>query len=169
MTTETSDTPPADCYSSADRKLMVWGQEARRKMLAPLMRLMVRCHITADILTAYLAERRDEGAAEASIKYELAMLKKAFNLAIRAEKLDRKPAIGVTGTCRRGGWRNRERRPWPGCAPGLFGRSVRPGGDARRSQASQERHRRERGRMPFCLRGSRAEGEKRWEAATLGD
>ena len=51
MTTETPDTPPADCYSAADRGLMVWGQKVRAKLLGPLLWLMAKCRITADILT----------------------------------------------------------------------------------------------------------------------
>ncbi len=51
VTTEAPDKPSADCYSAADRKLMVWGQEVRRKMLGPLLWAMAKCHITADILT----------------------------------------------------------------------------------------------------------------------
>jgi phosphatidylglycerophosphate synthase len=46
-----TDKPVADCYSASDRKLMVWGQELRRKMLAPLLVLMTKCRLTADILT----------------------------------------------------------------------------------------------------------------------
>jgi integrase len=50
-------------------------------------------NISADVLTAYVVARREEGASEATIKYELAVLKKSFSLAIRAEKLDRRPAF----------------------------------------------------------------------------
>jgi len=46
-----NEQPPADCYSSADRKLMVHGQELRRRLLGPLLWLMVKCGITANILT----------------------------------------------------------------------------------------------------------------------
>ena len=51
MTAKDPDSPPADCYSAADRKLMIWSQEVRRKMLRPLLWLMVKCRISADILT----------------------------------------------------------------------------------------------------------------------
>jgi integrase len=50
-------------------------------------------NITTDVLTAYVNARREEGASESSIKYELSTLKKGFSLAIRAEKLDRRPAF----------------------------------------------------------------------------
>lgn len=51
MSTEASETPRADCYAKADRGLMVWGREIRRKLLGPLLRLLVKCRISADILT----------------------------------------------------------------------------------------------------------------------
>jgi len=43
--------PPIDCYAAGDRGLMVRTQKIRRRMLAPLLGLMVRCHISANILT----------------------------------------------------------------------------------------------------------------------
>jgi len=57
--------------------------------------------ITADRLTAYRATRRDEGASPATARYELACLKRAFNLAIAAGRLVQKPtfpAITVNNT-----------------------------------------------------------------------
>jgi hypothetical protein len=48
-------------------------------------------NLAADVLTAYVAARREESASEATIRYELAVLKKGMGLAVRAEKLDRKP------------------------------------------------------------------------------
>ena len=45
--------------------------------------------ITADKLTWYLKVRRTEGAADGTIKFELAILRKAMNLALRADKLQR--------------------------------------------------------------------------------
>jgi integrase len=47
--------------------------------------------ITADRLTAYANARRDEGAALASISAELAALRRAFNLAVRAGRLQSRP------------------------------------------------------------------------------
>lgn len=49
--------------------------------------------ITTDRITAYIAHRQAEGAANASITDELAALKRAFNLATRAGRLATKPHI----------------------------------------------------------------------------
>ncbi len=49
--------------------------------------------LMTDRITEYVRHRQEEGIKPATIHYELAVLKKMFNLAIRAEKLDRKPYI----------------------------------------------------------------------------
>ena len=49
--------------------------------------------MTADRIGAYIRHRQEEGAALATIGYELAVLKRAFNLAVRAGKVDRRPYI----------------------------------------------------------------------------
>jgi integrase len=49
--------------------------------------------LTTDRLTAYVAARRADGAAPATIKQELALLRRAFTLAIRAGRLAWKPAF----------------------------------------------------------------------------
>lgn len=49
--------------------------------------------ITTDAVRAYTARRQQEGAANATINRELAALKRAFNLAIRAGKLWHRPYI----------------------------------------------------------------------------
>ena len=51
MTGQPPDKPTVDCYSAGDRKFMVWGQRLRARALAPLLWLMARCRITANILT----------------------------------------------------------------------------------------------------------------------
>lgn len=51
--------------------------------------------ITADRISEYEAERLEAGAARATVNYELAMLRKAFNLAIRARRLPARPAIST--------------------------------------------------------------------------
>ena len=51
MSDEASREPKADCYAAADRGLMIWGQNVRARLLAPLLWLFVKCRITADILT----------------------------------------------------------------------------------------------------------------------
>lgn len=60
--------------------------------------------ITADRLTAYVRARREEGAAVATIKNELAALKRGFTLAIKAERLPQRPAFPTltTDNARRG-------------------------------------------------------------------
>jgi integrase len=53
-----------------------------------------RAHsITGDLVRRFIAQRQDEGAANATINRELAFLKRAFNLGIQAEKIVRKPYI----------------------------------------------------------------------------
>jgi hypothetical protein len=49
--------------------------------------------ITADRITAYAKARIAEGAAAATVKNELAGLKRGFSLAIRAGRLHRPPAF----------------------------------------------------------------------------
>lgn len=49
--------------------------------------------ITTDRIRLYIAGRQEDGAANASIRKELAALKRAFNLAIQAEQLTTKPHI----------------------------------------------------------------------------
>lgn len=49
--------------------------------------------ITTDAIRAYIAHRRKEKAAEATIRHELEELKRAFNLALQAGKLWHKPYI----------------------------------------------------------------------------
>lgn len=49
--------------------------------------------ITTDRIRRYIAHGQDEGAANASIRKELAALKRAFNLALQAERLSSKPHI----------------------------------------------------------------------------
>jgi integrase len=50
-------------------------------------------HITSDRIASYVNMRKQSGAANATINRELAALKRAFNLALRAEKLSRVPHI----------------------------------------------------------------------------
>lgn len=49
--------------------------------------------ITEDRVTAYVAKRREEGAAAATINAELAALRRAFRLGARAGKVGRRPDI----------------------------------------------------------------------------
>lgn len=51
--------------------------------------------LTPDRLTTYARERREAGAAVASVAYELAMLKRGFSLGVRAGRLQVRPAFPV--------------------------------------------------------------------------
>ena len=51
--------------------------------------------ITTDRITAYVKERRQDGAAASTVRVEMAALKRAFNLAMRAGRLGRKPVFPV--------------------------------------------------------------------------
>ncbi len=51
--------------------------------------------LTADRLSAYVSARREAEAAPATIRCELAALKRAFNLAVRAGRLTSRPAFPV--------------------------------------------------------------------------
>ena len=49
--------------------------------------------VTTEAIQAYILQRQAEGASNAAINRELAALKRGFNLAIRAEKITRRPYI----------------------------------------------------------------------------
>lgn len=53
--------------------------------------------ITTDAVTRYEADRLDGGAARATVNYELSVLRRAFNLAVKAKRLpiSAKPAIST--------------------------------------------------------------------------
>jgi integrase len=51
--------------------------------------------ITSDRIQAYVAERQQSGASNATINRELAVLKRAFALALRAERLSHAPHIAL--------------------------------------------------------------------------
>ncbi len=40
-----------DCYADGDRDLMVWSQMIRASMLRPLLKLLARLGVTADVVT----------------------------------------------------------------------------------------------------------------------
>ena len=49
--TEENEQGKADCYSAGDRKFMVLTQKVRAVLLRPLLVVLTKCRITADILT----------------------------------------------------------------------------------------------------------------------
>jgi integrase len=51
--------------------------------------------ITADMLTGYAVKRQEEGAKPATAQNELAALRRAFSLAVRASRLPQRPAFPV--------------------------------------------------------------------------
>src|SRR5439155_15080136 len=51
--------------------------------------------VTADALVSYAMRRQEEGAKPATVKNELAALRRAFNLAVRAGRLPQRPAFPV--------------------------------------------------------------------------
>ncbi len=42
---------PADCYAEGDRGLMRWSQRIRASMLGPLLKILARLGVTADVVT----------------------------------------------------------------------------------------------------------------------
>ena len=49
--------------------------------------------VTADRINAYIRSRQDARAYNATVQYELSLLKKSFSLALRAGKLTHRPYI----------------------------------------------------------------------------
>lgn len=63
------------------------------KRLEQFFGLMRALDIGSDRVTAYIRARQEIGAKAATIRYELAILKRMFTLALCAGKLDRKPYL----------------------------------------------------------------------------
>lgn len=63
------------------------------KHLEPFFSERSATRVTVEVVEGYKDERRKEGAAPATIKLELAALKRAFNLASHKERLPYKPRI----------------------------------------------------------------------------
>jgi integrase len=51
--------------------------------------------VTADALVGYAMRRQEEGAKPATVKNELAALRRAFNLAVRADRLPQRPPFPI--------------------------------------------------------------------------
>jgi len=78
----------------------VHQRRSRATVVYPLRHLTVQLGdatpaiaLTSDRLVQYILDRRTEGASNATIRIELALLSKAFTLALRARKLRQKPYI----------------------------------------------------------------------------
>lgn len=81
-------------YAVEDRRS---GKRAEQALanLATVFGGMRALEITLPRLTAYLAHRRAAAAAPATAAYELAILRRAFTLAVRSNLLPRRPAFPI--------------------------------------------------------------------------
>lgn len=77
-------------YRVNKRKSSLKGQVSHLESFFGLSRAI---DITTDRITAYIAYRQEEGAANATIQNELAALKRMFSLATRAGRLPSRPYI----------------------------------------------------------------------------
>ncbi len=97
--------PSAERVTFADLKTMLTSEyqtngrkslkraEVALKALEGFFGLFRALDITTDRITEYIRQRQEAGIKPATIRYDLSILKRMFTLAIRAEKLDRKPYI----------------------------------------------------------------------------
>lgn len=81
-----------DDYRVNSRK-SIRRAEAAVKRLREFFGLSRAMDITGDRVAAYIRMRQENSAKPATIRYELAILKRMFTLAIRAEKLMQRPYI----------------------------------------------------------------------------
>lgn len=82
-----------DHYRLKQRKSLDAAERRITKHLTPFFGGRRMTAITTDLVTAYAAERLAAGAAHASVNRELALLKLAFNLSLKARRLLYKPHI----------------------------------------------------------------------------
>lgn len=66
-----------------------------KKHLAPTFGGRKAASISSDDLTRFVAKRQNAGAANGEINRELALLRRAFNLGRKAEKIDRQPPFDM--------------------------------------------------------------------------
>ena len=97
--------PSAERVTFADLKTMLTSEyqtngrkslkraEVALKALEGFLGLFRALDITTDRITEYIRQRQEAGIKPATIRYDLAILKRMFTLALRAEKLDKKPYI----------------------------------------------------------------------------
>ena len=82
-----------DHYRLKQRKSLDAAERRITKHLTPFFAGRRMAQITTDLVTRYATERLAAGAAHATVNRELALLKLAFNLAVKARRLLFKPPI----------------------------------------------------------------------------
>ena len=82
-----------DDYRVNDRKTLAWVQRRVHRHLAPLFGGKKAHEISTVDVKAFIVRRKEQGAQNGEINLELSALRRMFNLALRAEKIDRKPYI----------------------------------------------------------------------------
>lgn len=82
-------------YKANGRRSLDMVELRTRKHLAPFFGGTRAVHITTEMVTAYIARRQAQRAANAEINRELAIVRRGFTLALRAELLSRKPHFPV--------------------------------------------------------------------------
>lgn len=80
-------------YKANQKRSLNMAELRVRKHLAPFFGGKKAHDITSVEIHAYITKRQAAGASNAEINRELAALRRAFNLALRAERLYRKPHI----------------------------------------------------------------------------
>ena len=80
-------------YTANGRRSLDEAQRRIRIGLEPWFRRQSMAEIGTDDVVAYAASRREGGVANATINYELALLKRMFTLALRAGRLLHRPHI----------------------------------------------------------------------------
>jgi len=82
-----------DDYALKGNRTAVRAEQCMRHVVGYFGDVARAVDITADRLVSYAKARQEEGAALATVKNELALLRRAFNLAVRAERLPQRPAF----------------------------------------------------------------------------
>jgi integrase len=80
-------------YQVNARKSWRRAEEAAAHLTAVFDKTRLARTMTPDLIGRYITQRQDAQAAPATIRYELAMLRRCFTLALRAGKVARKPYI----------------------------------------------------------------------------
>lgn len=77
------------------QRSLEWAERRWRKHVKPFFGELRAAQVGSDLISRYIQERQSKGASNASINRELAFLKRAFNVAMRAKppKVHRVPAF----------------------------------------------------------------------------